>query len=214
MALDTYALLSTSELQAELGGGTGQDTTQLEDAINSASADIEEWYGGHLVTRGARTTYYSPREQSAVLLLAQFPIITLTSVHECASSPRQYGADELLVSNTDYIAESPDGALARLTRLDASGLPTDWETGWRTVKVIYSAGYATAAAVPRKFKTWARQLAALRYRETIRGGQGAIQTQDGFGQITRLPRAQVEKTIRHELMRYSEQRRAAAFEES
>lgn len=211
MALDTYAILSTAELQAELGGGTGQDPTQLEDAINSASADIEEWYGGHIVTRGARTTYYSP-DGDCVLLLAQFPVIAITSVHECASSPRVYGADQLLVSGTDYSLESPADSLPRLTRLDASGLPTEWEDGWRTVKVIYSAGYATASAVPRKLKTWTRQLAAVRYRENVRGGQGAIQTQDGFGQITRLPRAQVEKSIRHALMQYSEQRRAAREE--
>lgn len=70
----------------------------------------------------------------AALCACVRPIVTVTSVH--ADTTRVYAAGALLVEGTDFTVDSLGGVLIRT-------YPNSWPTGYRAVKLVLTAGYAT-----------------------------------------------------------------------
>lgn len=192
--LSTYALIDDSELREEIARTGTAENDRLISAINRASSTIETWLDRQIVTRGSLTEY-SIRGGCSILRLTQWPIISITSVHEDTDWPRAYSSDDLLTVGTDYERVGPD----KLRRLEENGPPSIWACGSRAVRVVYTAGYATTAAVPDALKNVCRALAALYYRESDRALHGVSSQTDGLGSVTRFVPATLTEPLRAEL---------------
>lgn len=193
MAVSTYALISLAELKEHVGApGTGKDTA-LEGIVDRVSDEIERHLRRQIVTRGALTEYHTLLAQGSEVVRSEirtleWPIITVTSVHEDTATPRTYGAAALLVENTGYEVVKPKGLIRRI---DGLGTLKNWSTGHRAVKVVYSAGYATTATVPATLKSVALRYAALLWGEEKRGDFGISGASDQLGNYTRFAAAQL-----------------------
>ena len=186
-ALSTYALVSVEEAKAHLlTPGPGQDGF-LEQAINRASDLIEAYLDRQIVTRGELTEYHSMATRgspvySENLYVLQWPILTVTSVHEDTAWPRTYAAGVLLVVGTGYELAKAKGLIRRL----GSGGPTHWATGSRAIRVLYGAGVANTAAVPARIKAVAHRLVANIKGEMERKAHGILAQSDSLGNFTRF----------------------------
>jgi hypothetical protein len=205
MALATNALLTAEQLGDILGTGAGGSASLIEDVIASASSMIERFLAGRqLVTRGALTEYYSPRGDSSGLYLNQYPIISVTSVHETYA--RTYDATTLLVVDTDYVIETDEGALVRVA--GATYGPTPWAGGYRAVKAIYVAGYkspsggAVGTALPADLVAIARRLCARMWKEQERRQWDVSSQSDAAGNFTRFGAATLTDAEKDALMPY------------
>lgn len=186
--LSTYALASLEQTKRACGIDT-RITMQpdaeddLLDAIEWASDEIERFLGRQLVTRGNLTEYHTAwHESMSRLYLRQFPIISIVSVAEGSWDTGAWTASLALTASTDYMAETERGALLRLS----GGSLGAWECGFERVKVVYSAGYATTAAVPDAIRRVALSLVARRWAEKKRGAPGAQSVSDAMGSVTRF----------------------------
>jgi len=192
--LSTYALISLAELNSALGVDAQTDANnrpqddRKEVIINGASLAIEQWLDRHLVTRGSLTEYHTPEPGQTKLYLGEWPVTSVTTVHEHTSwattaLASRYPASTLLVADTDYQADKPTrepdcfGALLRLTG--------SWASGFRVVKVVYAAGYATTSVVPKAIKAACIELCGLMWRDRSKNEFGVISRTDATGSITR-----------------------------
>ena len=190
VSLLSYSLASLAELKAFLGNvtGTGQDDN-LTSALNRATDIVEQALGGRwLVTRGTVTEYHSIFEDTTEIRLRQWPIVSVTSVHECTDFPRVYDSTTILTVTTDYELDAEPGVVRRFD----SG-PTCWATGSRVAKVIYVGGYKTVAgtptgatAIPERFKQAALEVAAALFSESDRRAWGVSSRSDALGNVTRF----------------------------
>jgi hypothetical protein len=104
-----------------------------------------------------------------------------------------YDATTLLTVDEDY--EIVRGQRDFIRRLDSY-----WPYGTRTVKLVYTAGYATTAAVPGTIKAQAKRYAALLWREIDRKAQGVSSMSDSMGNVARFGAARITDEMRAALM--------------
>jgi len=212
MALITGALLTAEQFIGVLGADSGAEASRIEDVINAASLMIENYCERQFVTRGALTEYHSPLGPWT-LYSKQYPIISVTSIHETLT--RTYDATTLLVENTDYVIESSDeGKIIRVAGLTSG--PMAWAIGYRTVKLIYAAGYksptggAAGAALPDDLVAIARRLCARMWKEQERR-QWDVQSQsDAAGNFQRFGPAMLLQAEKDALGPYRQVRWAQA----
>jgi len=207
MALENWSLASLAELKAYMGNVQGSTFDEnMNQALNEATALIEGRTGRQLVSRGAFTEFHSlgVRDNYYELWLSEWPIVTITTVHEDPDWPRSYGTESLLAEGTDYELGTAEGWVRRL----ATGGPMPWRTGSRIVRVVYAAGYkgqngqpATAAAVPYDLKKACLFGAASIYKESDRQRWGVSAVTDAMGSVTRFL-GQFTPEIEKDLQRY------------
>lgn len=188
MPLSAYALVSLEELRAHLGVGGNAKDTELEQIVNRVSDEIEAHLGRQIVTRGNLTEYHTLRSggepvSDDELRTLEWPIITVTSVHEDTATPRAYGASALLADGTGYEVVKPKGIIRRIEGL---GTPRYWSTAHRAIKVVYSAGYADVDSVPARIKGVVKDYAALLWGQQKRGDFGISGQSDAVGNYTRF----------------------------
>jgi hypothetical protein len=82
--------------------------------------------------QAAITEYHSAREGQTRLKLKQYPVASITSIHDDVD--RVYGADTLL-SASDYVLTDPEAGIVELDGCSFRG-------GLNNVKAVYPAGYA------------------------------------------------------------------------
>lgn len=192
MSVANHALVSLATLKAYLVvQGSSQDAN-LERAINAATELIEQAMGGReVVSRGSLTEYHSlgPEDITPEIMVGQWPIATVTSVHESVGWPRTYDATTVLVEGTDFELVKPVGIIRRLT----SGGPRQWATGSRAIRVVYSGGYkgqdgnpATAEDVPARLQQVALYVAASIFKEGDLKRWGVSSVSDAQGSVTRF----------------------------
>lgn len=208
MALLSYALTTSTELKAELSistSNTARDSV-LEDVANRATGLIEAYLDREVMNRvsGTVTTevtehYTILAEPSPDLWLAQWPVISITSVKELSAWPSTYGS--ALASGTEYLLDSGRG---RLTRIDASG-ESAWPTGRRAIQVVYKPGYAALADVPYPIRDVARRFGALLYTEIDRKQFGVSAYSDSLGNTTRFWSARLTDDMKAELAPFRRQ---------
>lgn len=202
MPISPYALATLLELKDYItAAGTAKDA-QLEDVLNRVSDEIESFLGRQIVSRGALTEYHTMQAQGSPvetpdLRTLEWPLITVTSVHEDTSTPRTYGAGALLVAGTGYEVVKPRGLIRRLD--GGAGMRRTWATGHRAVKVVYTAGYADTASVPARIKSVALRYAALVWDETKRQAFGVSGASDTLGNYTRFAPAQLTADMKSAL---------------
>lgn len=211
MTLSTYSLLSLEELKAELRVKDVEKDTELIALANTVSEVIEAYLDRQIVTRGSLTEYHTmevngDRIYVPNLCLLDYPVISVTSIHEDTAWPRTYGASYLLTSGTDYQTHPPSGTVYRLT---SPGAKYVWARGFRAIKVVYSAGYATTAAVPNTIKTVAKRLAAVMWEEFKRDVRGISSMSDQVGNFARFGAARLSEDMQHDL---ADERRMRLFE--
>jgi len=206
VALSLYALVSLDELKEHIGaGGTAKDTV-LEGIIDRVTDEIEQYLGRQIVTRGSLTEYHTFDDPTCELRSLERPITAVTTIHEDTSSPRTYGASSLLVSGTDYEAIKPSGIIRRI---NGTGSLRSWAGGYRAIKLVYTAGYATTAAVPARIKAQALRYAALVWDEQKRGAFGVSGASDSLGNYTRFAAASLNREMQQAL---AQERRWADWE--
>jgi hypothetical protein len=136
-AASSYDLTTLANVKAELDITDGASDAILRRYITSASKAASHYcnrvFAVETVSQaflpGHRNCVYG--QHYAVLQLARFPLITVTSVTE---------DEDLLTVTDDYLVNSANGQLTRVN----SGLPSRWlELG---VTVVYSSGFATVPA--------------------------------------------------------------------
>lgn len=144
MSLDAAIALATvaeAKVVLKIPSGTTSEDTVLEDLINRASAHANKHTGRQLLL--ARFTEFYDGDGSDELMLNNYPVGTLTSVHD--DPLRDFAAGSLLVVDDDYILDAAAGIISAM-----SGHPA-FLKGKATVKVVYTAGYALAS-VPHDLK--------------------------------------------------------------
>lgn len=204
MALTKYALISLDELKGHVSAAGDAKNGQLEAIIDRVTDEIESLLGRLIVCpdgdadRGSFTEYHTFMADgspvvSPSLRTLEWPIRSVTTVHEDPGSPRAYGADALLVDGTHYEVVKPKGLIRRL---DGRGVPIPWCTGHRAVRVVYVAGYASPAAVPARIKSIALRYAALIWDEQKRQAFGVSGASDSLGNFTRFAPAQLSKEMK------------------
>jgi hypothetical protein len=133
MAEDAVNSLTTlAKLKVYLDIGDNTDNTRLEMVIDAVS-----WFLNFRTNRELKAraqTEYHHGDGSNKLMLRQYPINSITSVHISTDSPRAYGADQLIGST--YIIN--DDKSNMIYYLDGV-----FSEGFNTVKVIYNGGYST-----------------------------------------------------------------------
>lgn len=138
MALSLYSFVDVPALKEYVGaGGDGQDGN-YERALNAALRVVEGRQGREWVTRGSKTEYHSLRGGHRRIRMSQWPVKTVTSVHESTSWPRVWDSTTLLVEGTDYLVDNETG---ELRRIGGGGGLAYWACGERAVRVIRVAGY-------------------------------------------------------------------------
>lgn len=195
--ISTYALASLDEMKRACGLNALTPLTEgsnlldnLYDSLEFASDEIERFLERQVVTRGNLTEYHTADSADpCVLYLRQRPIILMTSVIEGYWSAGAFVTSTTLVAGTDYIAETAAGRLIRLSGAD----PTSWASGFERIKVVYSGGYATSAAVADKITRVCLSLAARRFNEVNSGQAGMQSKTDGLGTVTRWLPAELLK---------------------
>ncbi len=196
--LSAYALVDIDEFKEWLGEPEGDAKDEImRSAINSASDRIENYLGRHIISRGSITEYhtFTSGNQDYDLYTKQWPIISVTSVHE--DTNRGYGADYLLTVNTDYIVIQPEGVLIRTN--SSTSEQQLWSTGFRAIKVVYTAGYATRDDVPNGLKRICLNFAAEIYKEITRQNFGMSDISDSVGSYKRFGPAILTSGMEKEL---------------
>jgi hypothetical protein len=194
VALSDYALVSVDEARAWFNVQGTEKRDLIELVINTATDAIESHLRRELVTRGSLTEWHSPDNASEIYVL-DYPIISVTTVHESSVWPRVYDATSLLVEDTDYQVMKKVGKIRRI----GTGGVRVWESGARRVQVVYTAGYANTASVPYRLKKPCLKLGALLWAETTRNQFGVSGMSDGLGNWTRFAAAGITGEIAADL---------------
>ncbi len=178
MALSANALCALSDVKTALGLTAATYDTALEGLIEEVSDAVESYCGQKLRYQGTPITeYIDVSESRQDIWVANKPIVAVTSVHENASLPRAYGATELLTVDEDYFLYIAE---ARIRRINQS-----WLAGEKSVKVIYTHGYAAVTDVPTRLTRAAVKLVAYDWNKTNPGDnlQGISSKSKGDGNV-------------------------------
>lgn len=143
MALNANALVQLAPMRVFLGVPTATVDANLdaliEDFINSTSAMAESFCNRNL--RSQTYTEYYDGGQTSEILINNWPIVSITSIH--ISSARVFDATTLLVSTSYDSAPNEIGEKVLIDRFDGV-----FPKGKRNVKIVYVAGYASFSDVP------------------------------------------------------------------
>lgn len=99
--------------------------------IPAVDAFVES-YCNRVLEQATVTEYHSGRSGQSLLRLRQYPVASITSLHDDVD--RIYGADTLIVS-TDYVLTDPTAGLVQLDGFT-------FEEGLNNIKIVYVGGWA------------------------------------------------------------------------
>lgn len=139
--------------------------------------------------------YHDPRG-CARIQLREWPVYAFAEINEDPN--RVYAAATALDADDDY----QYSASGEVTRVDTSGLPFAFWSGYRAIKVRYSAGYGSISTVPPDLKDVCLRLAGTKYKEWERGALGITGMSDQLGNYTRIGAAALTNDMRDDLATY------------
>lgn len=166
------SIIANSDVKTFLGITVTGDDALLTTLLTQIEEYVQNVYCERQFAAANHTEYYDG-DGSGVLLLDNYPIVSVTSVHD--DTDREYGADDLIDSD-DIITYEKEGKLV----LD--GLC--FTKGNKNVKVVYRAGYGSGegeTAMPNEIKLALIQLTAALYLE----GKGSLDAMAGNSEIYR-----------------------------
>jgi len=136
------------------------DTDQDENIaayIEAACDHIERHLGRTLMYQSTPyTEYFEIMNPTSIIYLKQSPIIAITSVDDGWDVYSASGTT--LTADQDYFVSSSERA--KLVRIGAK-----WSTGRRSVRVVYSGGYAAQSNVPEALKQCAVEVTAILWHQ-------------------------------------------------
>jgi hypothetical protein len=137
MAVDSDALCSLAMVKAIVKKADTPNDALLELIINAVSKDIE----GFCKRTFSQATYteYHNGDGTNLLFLRQWPINTITSIHNDSNCPPTFGSDSL---EDDTYYGYDDDEIAGGVFFRESTL----YKGLKNIKVVYSAGYDRGTA--------------------------------------------------------------------
>jgi len=136
--------------------------------------------------------YHTP--VSWQIRLREFPIYAIAEINE--DSSRDFAAATALTVSTEYEV-SASGEVRRLY----DNQPTMFESGFRAIKVRYSAGYGAVSTVPADLVDLCIRLAGAKVQEFQRGALGTTSVSDQLGNFSRVA-ATLTMDQRNELAEY------------
>lgn len=179
-------------------GGASVDVTspnltgaQLE-IIDMASVEVEEDLLTDVFTRGSVTEYHNIREPITKIWSRCFPVISVQSLHEDLG--RSYTGPGL-VEDVEFVVSKSRGSFQRVS----GSTPLEWQVGVRTVRLVYTYGYANLAAIPVKIRDVVLDLAVRKWREVVNALQNVTSISDETGNITRYAQAKLTDEMRARL---------------
>jgi uncharacterized phiE125 gp8 family phage protein len=140
--------------------------TVLSALVTAASKAIENFVGRTLGT--ASYTKQLDGSGEAFLMLPEYPVNTITSVH--VDLDRQFNSDSLWVNGTDYLVYADEGIL-RAISLDSIAGDIVWPRGNLNVKVAWSAGFAT---IPKDLSVATDIFVAYLFQHAPKSGVSSI----------------------------------------
>ena len=181
------SLTSISAVKTLLGISDSSQDTLLTQLLAGVDATIKQWLRRD-IEQATYTEFYSG-DGTEVLALNQYPVTSITSVHENASgyfTESEFTADELLTAGEDYALmrlSSTVGSKAGFVRRIGGLWP---QPSLRTqqflsafpgaaagnIRVVYVAGYSS---VPADLAAAANQLVVRAYNQRTGGGLGIQQ---------------------------------------
>lgn len=147
------------------------------------------------LTQTTLTEYHNGRGLET-LLLRDWPVISMTSIHESVDLPRVYDSTTL-VSSSGYVVDSELGIIQRPFN--------PWYRAFQSIKAIYVAGYAS---VPLDLEQLAIDLVVAKYRKRALGDVAARSLMDGS--ISYFPMSDVTAEQRRVIALYANTRAVAA----
>lgn len=181
------ALVSVDQAQAFLNDTTDANTVIITFWINAASRFCNEQTRRLLKSR-TLTEYYSG-DGTKTLFTRQYPITTLTSVHD--DLDRSYGSDTAL--DTDDLALLPQDVAYKIVY--DGGI---FNRGIKNLKVVYVAGYTT---VPYDLQEACLEIIAYWYKNHKEGRFGLTSRNIGDGSIN-IETTEIPKSAYTVLQRY------------
>ena len=155
-------------------GITGTKFDSAIDALLAQVTDLVQTYCRRTFAQATYTEYYKAfGEGSTVLVLRQYPVDSVTSVHVSTELPRSYGSDELLTADEDYFLEDADAGL--LERVDGGV----WPAKAKATKVVYVAGYST---IPGDLERAAIEIICMKMYKAGAGGGNLLYPFQGISQ--------------------------------
>ncbi len=155
MAADDLCTLAEVREFTKRPAGDTSDDDRITSAIEYVTSAIKSWCHRDVLynpSSATSVTEFLDGNGQAELVLREWPILSVTSVHE--SADRAYDAGDLLVEDTDFLAYDEEGMLLKLpdgpgASILTGGVAGEWTPGARTIKVVYVPGY-TAIPTPLK----------------------------------------------------------------
>lgn len=135
--------------------GDTRDDARIQQGIEHVTARILRHLGRRYLLNEDQeeVTEYHDGQRATELALAEWPVISVTSVHD--SLDRTYGAADELDEGDDFLVESSESGacLRRLPAGESVSVLRGFETGIfqdgvRNVRVVYVPGYASRATLP------------------------------------------------------------------
>ena len=197
VALYEYAILTEDQFASEVNiGDTGTGNEQinrLRQALNDTTDILEEATDRTIMYRGSAVTrYYSPAKGDSELILDEWPVLTGVSLIVYETDTRTYDSTTLLVQDTDYVLESSARGAKLIRTTSATGNPTAWKTGFRTVRVTAREGFRRTDQttifndlLPGALRKAAARIAARIYAESKRQKHGIQSSTDPGGNTVR-----------------------------
>jgi len=151
---------------------TAQDLL-IDQAIDRATERITRWCGRSVIRNASSavtvTEYHSGNASDVDLRLAEYPVISVTTLKEDDA-----GTTETLASGTQYKLFTDDGTVVRLDDLssapDAAAVYSSnnrrpWLKGTNNIEVVYAPGWANLTTMPDVLGEACERL-ALQYLNT------------------------------------------------
>jgi uncharacterized phiE125 gp8 family phage protein len=136
MALNANALTTLAQAKSylKIPSGVTSDDALVELFINAASADLER--DCDRLFKAQTITEYQDGKGHNAILLREWPLNSITEVRVDAGS--DFTDADTLLDADEYRIHDEENALIRVNAL--------WPKGYRNIKIIYNAGFATIPA--------------------------------------------------------------------
>jgi hypothetical protein len=156
MDLDTsIALVSLDEAKEYLAIQGSEEDEIVAAIVNGVSGTVSAYLGRELVQK-TYTEYYNGNGTPS-LILRNYPVVSITSIHE--DSLRMWQSDAAVDVAGDVQVNLSTGILTNWNNRYA------WDRGRGNIKVVYVAGYTIGVTMPHVIRMATKRLADLHYRE-------------------------------------------------
>lgn len=164
MELDANAWITLAEAKAHLHISISDSDCNefISQLINYGYKFLEGYIGRQAKSKEYTESYDG--DDSNVLVLKKWPVISVASVHIDQDGERIFDSEALVDSDDYYVDTDPDTSIGQIELFQATGTgPTWFSKGIKNIQVVYTAGWAT---VPYPLKFALQQLVAWHFRRS------------------------------------------------